>query len=438
MPDQIGGTDQAPELDVSLLVATGALPQASGQILGQPGIYVPPGWGSFWRAARANAHAGTGLARVAFVGDSLFEGLLSSNLDTKPYTGLIKAALQTAYGDGGSGFKSVADTPLILDLSSSTYGNAVAGVVTLTGTWVNNTTADGPAAQNVQAQSNGATATYVIRGRFVSVLYFTGASASFGQMNVSIDGTAQTPVNTNTGAQGVAETIYDMGSGSTGNHTVVVTAPNATASTAFVFLCGFSGRNSSGVVADKYARGGFGSDSMANLASHSFTAQSTTYGAVSGSFGKAGQWSGGSARPADLVIYGMGLNDSHATTTTLNTPDTYIRNVRLFLDDVKTGGTQQGNVDLMLIANFMGPGFEDSATTYYANFVSRLRALADAYGAAFVNLWELGRNSWNWMITQGYMGTQANAGGGAGTDPVHFSDLGHQWAANQILPALQA
>lgn len=408
-----------------------------------PGLHIPGGWGANWKAARATAKAGSGLARVAFAGDSLFAGLLSSNLDTKGYVGLIKTALQAAYGNGGSGFKGVADTAQVLDISLAAYGNAVAGLIATTGTWTVSTTPDGPGMQCLESVVSGSTATYAVNGTSASIVYYTDGSASFGSFAVTIDGVSQGTINSDTGGSSgptaIAEIVY---SGlSAGNHTIVIT----TSGTLAVFICGVSGRNATGVVVDKYARGSFPSTALSNTAAASWKASGTVY--TVSTFGNAGQWSGGSLRPCDLCIYGMGLNDAiGGANYSLTTPDTYIANVRRYLDDVKDGSGQTGATDIVLLANHRGkvnPYQEDATTTYYANYIARLRGLADYYGAAFINLGELGHNSWNWMVAQGYMGlaagTTPGASGTSGTaDVVHLSDTGHQWAANQILPILTA
>ena len=77
------------------------------------------------------------------------------------------------------------------------------------------------------------------------------------------------------------------------------------------------------------------------------------------------------------------------------------------------------------------------------------KSLLDAYptvrrlegfnsGMMLIDLWTVGRNSWNWWRSQPGGSYWANAGapGHSGTDGIHLSDLGHQYVSTVILNAL--
>jgi lysophospholipase L1-like esterase len=401
------------------------------------GIYVPPQWGTNWKAKLAAAKAGTGLARVACVGDSITVGQFASNLDTKNWPGLVRTALQASFGDGGSGFKSVMDTALVLNSSSYTAAVASSSLIALSGTWtVGTTVPDGPGAQYILGTTTGASATYSVRGTSASVIYLAGSTTGWGNMTITIDGTLAATINTNTGSNAVTE--WTSSTLSAGSHTVVVAAPAASGGTNQVFLCGVSGRNATGVVVDKYARSSFPSQAFNGLTAQTWVSSTITYGGSGqGGYGTPAKWAGGSARPADLVIYAMGVNDSHLLSPVA--PDTYIRNVRGYLDEVKDGTGQDGSTDVMLILPHRGaPSFEEQSTNYYANYTARLRGLAEAYNAAFIDYFPIGRNSWNYWNSLGYWGNNGFGDGRSGTDPVHLSDAGFQAMADAITPIVTA
>ncbi|WP_344258749.1 hypothetical protein, partial [Mycolicibacterium llatzerense] len=75
----------------------------------------------------------------------------------------------------------------------------------------------------------------------------------------------------------------------------------------------------------------------------------------------------------------------------------------------------------------------------WATITQRARALAESYGAALVDMWPLGRNSWGYWNTLGRWGNgAATTAGSAGTDNIHPSDAGHQAYHDALLPLLVA
>lgn len=407
------------------------------------GVYMPDTFGQFWYPALASAKAGAGLAQLAVVGDSVSVGYYASNLDTTSWVGLLRTALQSYAGDGGSGWKGIYECSLGLGTDGVNATNTAAWgtagcLVALTGTWTENMgTYDGPGFSPMRASTAGATAAYTVRGRLVTVRVWqrnTGATS----FTVQIDGGATATITFSTGtssdgnytfagslATGIGTYQIDLGAAATGNHAVVVT--NGSAST--FDLMGVSGRNAAGIVVDKYAHGGFCSVALNNASGGTTTAFINTVGtwgnnAAAGTAAPSGKYSGGSLNPADCVIYAMGLNDAGSVQTS---PDNYALNVRAYIADVLDGGTQTGTTDVVFFVPHPGT-IENGRTTVglHAEYSARLRGIAEYYGAAIIDMGVRGRHSWNFWNSQGYWGNNGAAGGVSGTDQVHLSDAGHQ------------
>lgn len=388
------------------------------------GLYLPAGWNTRFKAKLAAA--GSARARVAVVGDSITQGFYASNLDTKSYVALLRTGLQGTYGDGGSGFKGSANTAANINGASYTSGGLGGSMVSTTGTWTNSLP-DGPGANSIRGESVGATATFVVRGTQIEVAYLTGAAPTFGSFTATIDGALQSPVVT-IGSVGGAIVSYTVGAGT---HTVVITASTATGAANYCIIAGVSGRNSTGVIVDNYGRGNYPSTAYANTTGQSWGSGGAFGGASQGTFMKAGQWSGGTNRPADLVIWAFGANDSRSVASGYGvTPDQYEKNLRGYLDDVRVNY----DTDIMLLLQHPGK-LEDTTLKYYGAYADRLRTLADTYGAGYVNMWGLLRNSYEYGTAQSFWGDSTSAGA-AGTDTIHPSDLGHVIIKNAVLSAI--
>ncbi|GAA1978464.1 GDSL-type esterase/lipase family protein [Kitasatospora viridis] len=406
---QVGVTSGIATLDT-----TGRVP-ASQAPLGAPlGIYVPPGWGQFWRAKRSAAS--TGLATVAAVGSSSTQGLYASNLVSTSWVGRLASSLQATYGDGGSGYFSTGRSAAFLGTGASVtaWQGTPGNLVTQSGTWgVGNRY--GPGANFIYTSTNGSSLTFTVRGSTVRVYTLSGA----GRVNwtYSIDGNAAVSVADSGTAQSSIQVTTITGL-SSGTHTVTITHNGAAGS--YLSVCGVTAENASGIVVNNYGLAGAGSASFA---------YNTVGTAVA-------NWSGGPDYPADLVIYMLGSND----VLTGMTADTWSSNLRQYLSAVKDGTTVGGTAvtgtsDVMIVMQHIGA--YDNANYRYQDYAARGRMVAEAYGAAFVDLWPMGRNSWNYWASLGYWGNEASVGN-AGTDTIHMSDAGHQFTANTILSILTA
>lgn len=206
------------------------------------GIHGPSDWGrnplGGWKISRAAA--ATRQVNVVWVGDSLSEGYESSNLLTKGYVQQIFAALQAAYGDGGSGFHSVIDTPTF------TISPGLATIFTITGSWtmgsygMNDATLIGGGIGATLSDAH-------VRGTTVDVFYQNVAGT--GGFTVTIDGVLKATV--------VDPTIFapgtlTIGGLAPGTHTVVITQTGANGCQ----ISGLCGRNATGIVGWNFSRWG--------------------------------------------------------------------------------------------------------------------------------------------------------------------------------------
>ncbi|MEU8948785.1 SGNH/GDSL hydrolase family protein [Streptomyces sp. NPDC048489] len=381
----------------------------------EPGYFVPPGWGQFWRAKRNAAKAGTGLATVAAVGSSSTQGLYSSNLVTSSFVGKLTNGLQSSFGDGGSGFFGSGRSSQFLGASASTtaWAGIPGNLTTNTGTWsIGNPY--GPGANYLFTQTNGDTISFLVRGTRIRIYTLGGA----GRVNFtySIDGGTAVAV-TDSGA-GVSTVQVTSVTASVGQHQVTL-RHNGTNGSSFA-VCGVTGENTTGVVVNNYGLSGAGSGTFTDVAPQ---------------YGPA-QWSGGPDYPADLVVYALGANDAFAGLA----GDAWATNLRMFLQTAKDGSTlagakATGNTDVLILMQHIGQ--YDTTHWKWQDYSARVRGIAHAYGAAVVDLWTLGRNSWNYWNSLGHWGNSATVGI-AGTDVIHMSDAGHLFTANTLLPILSA
>jgi lysophospholipase L1-like esterase len=377
---------------------------------GDLGIYVPPGWGATWRARLAVAKAGTGKATLATIGASSTQGYYSSDLRHKGWVDLLRASLQTTYGDGGDGYwtsslSSVFQTANSIPAGAQSAYAAKGNLVSTSGTWQAGGSDYGPGAYYIFTSASGATATWTVRGTTVSI-YNLDAGGNHANWSYSIDGgTAVNVTDGGAGAQNVRKTTI---SGlSAGTHTVTLTYAGTGSN--YLSVCGVSGENASGVVVNNLAR----------------------YGSRAGNFGNVDQslaapWMAGPSYPADLVLLTHGPNDA----VNSDSGDTWAKNTRRIMGTVREG---YPGADLMIVLPHVGK--YDTSTYLYQDYAYRARGLAEAFGAALVDFWTLGRNSWAYWNGLNYWGDSSNPGA-TGTDNVHPSDAGHAYIASVLLPIL--
>lgn len=373
---------------------------------------IPAGWGKTWADALAGARAGTGLARLAIVGDSIATGYFASDLIDTSWAGLVSAELQSDAGDGGSGFIGAAfSTPFHASQAStsSTLRDAWAtnpGCWAVTGTWGVATGTCGPGGTAIRTQTAGATATITVRGRYLTVYTVPNAGGN-ADWTYAVDGGTPVAVADSGASWSARATTIDAGD--EGEHEVVI-AYNGDG-VKYLYLTGIAARNTTGVVVDRYVRpGGTSATWQTDGLNHASN-------------------SGGSARPADLIIFCCGLNDAYANTS----GDAFAQAVRKTFDAWRDGGSLTGTVDILILLPHVGKF--DTTNYLWGAYVDRLRGLAESYGAAVVDVWAAARNSWNRWNAAGMWGSTTTPGG-AGTDNAHLSDAGNRAIADLIIPTI--
>jgi hypothetical protein len=369
----------------------------------------------YWRAARAKALAGTGKARIHILGASVGRGFYASDIESTGWAARVRAGLQTAYGDGGSGFRGIFDTKLFLDNAdgntqkSSYYSGISNNLWTITGAgWSNINYISGPTGKDAIITNTAANAAQiVVRGTTVT-LYTLDAGAGTGTWTYKIDAAA--PVTVNAPAVfGMRKTVI---SGlSAGNHTVLFTVTSG-----YLMLCGVSGENATGVVVNNISK-------------------SATDGPQwNGTDGPpvSADWAGGDSYPADLVLWNLSENDVEVGGASV---DTAVQNCRLYFDRVRDTATSAGQVDIAIVLDHAGT--YDSGGHKWHDLSAKIRALAATYNGVVFDFWSAGRNSWNYWNGLSYWGNASNPAT-AGTDTVHPSDGGHAYIAGKILDVLTA
>jgi lysophospholipase L1-like esterase len=386
---------------------------SSGSSSSSEGVYVPAGWGKFWTAKRDAAGAGSALARIVTVGGSATQGFYASNPLTTSWPGLVRTALQAQYGDGGSGFFPTSLSTTVLssgDATALAAWQAQGAIVGQTGTWSLSANRYGPGITGVYTEQTGATMTFTVRGTTVKIYNISGGTRP--SFTYSIDGGAAQTVTVPAGSAAVqVTTITGL---APGTHTVVLTCGTTTTGQ-YLTVAGVAGENTSGVIVDNLARAGAQSSSYATLPESALNAT----------------WNGGVSYPCDLAIYTAGPNDASNDVA----PDVWLDNVAAWLRGVRDLGTAQGNTDLVIGLPHLGRHV--TSNYRYSEYASRLRGLAATYGAAVVDWWEIGRNSWPYWNTLGYWGTNAGTGA-AGTDSVHLSDAGFAAMAAPVISLLES
>ncbi|MFD8970552.1 SGNH/GDSL hydrolase family protein [Streptomyces sp. NPDC059568] len=377
-----------------------------------PGVYIPEGWGKYWLAARNRAAAGTGLARIVTVGGSATLGYFASDPRTKSWPGLVGAALQSSYGDGGSGFHGVSLSQPLTDAPAYAAWLTAGAAVAQTGTWTQGGSTYGPGATYLYSDTTGATLTFRARGTTVRIFTVTG-SGTRPAMLYSIDGGADVSVPQPSGTAAIQTTTITGLSNTT--HTVVVKVGTAT-SGQYVSVCGVSGENTSGVILHNVALAGATSSRYANNTPSALNAV----------------WNGGVSFPADLAVYSAAPNDAAASSGGV-TADVWLANVLSWFQAVRSAGIASTGTDVLIALPHIGT--HEGTNAKYIEYSKVIRPLADIYGFALVNWWVEGQQSWDWWNSLGYWGS-ASSPGAVGADGVHLSDQGFQHMADTVLASL--
>jgi lysophospholipase L1-like esterase len=375
-----------------------------------PGVYFPEGWGRYWFAARNRAAAGTGLARIITVGGSATLGYFASNPRTKSWPGLVGAALQNSYGDGGSGFHGVNLSSTLTDAAAYAAWLTAGAAVAQSGTWNQGGSSYGPGATYLYSDVAGSSLTFKARGTTVRIFTVTG-SGTRPAMLYSIDGAADVSVAQPSGTAAIQTTTITGLSDTT--HTVVVKVASGGSAGQYVSVCGVSGERASGVILHNVALAGSTSARWGTEAAASLNAV----------------WNGGSAFPVDLATYSTAPNDASGNVAA----DTWVTNLLGWIRAVRSAGAAGTGTDIIVALPHIGT--HEGTNNKYWEYSRLARPLADVYGFALLNYWALGQNSWDAWNALGYWGSSTTPGA-TGTDGVHLSDSGFQYMADTLLPYL--
>jgi len=408
-PDEIAGmwAEAGGGSTRAWMTARDAYAQSSSTALETAGLYVRPGWGQFWRAARGSADTS---ATVAVIGGSSTIGFYASDLVTQNWPARLATSLQSMYGDGGSGFRSAlfsANGIAGQDAAAITAWTATGSLVVQSGTWSMGGYAAGPGWGYTYSSTANDYVTFTVRGTS-AVIYTLGSDGGRASWAYSVDGGSETTV-TDTATTGLAVRTRAITGLSAGSHTVKIRHAGTTGQ--YLSVLGVAGANAAGVVLNNFGR--------KNAVASDYNVTLRT------------GWNGGPNYPADLVVYAVSPED---VTSGLSADD-WAAQTRQHLANIRDGGSLTGATDLVLVLPHIGTA--DSLGWRYQDYVDRAHSLAIAHEAALVNLWALGRNSWNYWQSLGFWGDPTSPGT-AGTDAVQMSDAGHAYTASVISALLKS
>jgi lysophospholipase L1-like esterase len=361
-------------------------------------LTVPKGWTERWQARLDQAR--TRLVRIAILGDSTSAGLYENDVNLT-YAGRMNTALQGAYGDGGIG---LATSP---NRSIGGFGGPgdPAGQRAVT-TGALTTVAGGPGWLGFRPTvlGNGATITFhAVRGTAIDLI--TRRGSGFGSLSVSVDGDTPT-AHSQANATGDIFTETVRSGLSSGPHTVTITFTTGDAR-----FWAIRGRNAAGIIVDNLSAGG------TNWAAGTGTSQSST--AADGVASATNLSTNlGVMTPADLLILALGVNDAPGTTATRD-------NIEAQLGEAykrsRTMGLTPADPPLLLVMGMHYGNHDNKVAGHDAAWIaSTIRGFATAVGAAYVDVWGLGRYSFEYWASL----TPSRFAIG-GLDTIHPSYEGH-------------
>lgn len=360
-----------------------------------------PNWGVQWRRAKVN-DVKNRLVRVAVVGDSLSHNEGSTSWLTEGWTSYLRDTLQAAYGDGGSGFVS------------HNYRLDPAGGVTTTGAWTDVDNEGGICRRSIKptVAGNGATITMPVRGTSIDI--WTRTDPTFGTFHYNIDGAGFVAMPLNVAASIKLVTVPV----SPGNHSVVVRATTGDGR-----FYGVRGRNTTGVIVENMSVQGtmltdvaLPTSGVTSTDPYDNTVAARTLAAIG---------------PCDVVILMLGANDALIDADdTVYLPNIWNAIAAFQAAAIRNGRSIQQPPDLIVVGEHVGQidvitGFS-AYERDYMQLYGALREGAAAMGAAFIDCWAAGGNSWDYWAGLGYWAA-------GNTDIVHPNNTGHKIYASLVL-----
>lgn len=325
-----------------------------------------------WKAALAAS--GSSLVRLAHLGDSMSQPGFGNCTQADCWPVKLITALQALYGDGGSGFLSVVNSPAGQFSSGQAPGQYIVQSGT-TNTWSQQVGIAG-IPNGIKVTTTGAISANshimtwpntVVRGRFIEI-YWGQSAGGTDSFNYSIDGGGNVLVTPTTGA-GYGYTIVDTGV--VGAHSVAL--KTAAANTGFQPI-GVLGRNSTGVMLNNMALWG---RSMASITSPDARAVSLTPDAVNF---------------PQLALIMLGVNDS----TSAETGSAFMLNTQAIADI-----TIAQKVDAFWCIEDAGVADTTSGGNY-STFASIIGQVANMMGDSVLDLWTLDGRNPNTLLSSGY------------------------------------
>jgi lysophospholipase L1-like esterase len=404
----------ASSIHAATVVVTEATATADVTVVGtdaalhRPHLDVPAGWGDRWRAARDAA--AVGLVRVVVLGDSIAAGTLAGERHTM-FPGRIRTALQAAHGDGGSGWAS--KTTWALGAFGGP-GDPAGEHMTDDGGWTN-VFPSGPGGihQRPTSTAAGATATYhAVRGETIDIV--TRRGPGLGTIRVQVDGDTPTDhPQANATADTRRETVR---SGlAAGPHEVVITSLPGGDSR----FGGLYAYNDTGIVVDNISCTGTAWQRAASTIPLNATSNGLTTTVLQETFT-------GMATPVDLLIVALGVNDLQGVDPVRETM--WDQFGGLYALSRSIGPTAGEPPEIVVVGQHFGKLDTEVIGNDGPRVYAMLRQLADSLSAPFVDVWGLGRHSWDYWSSLGHWLF--------GSDSVHLDASGGEAMAAPIIDLL--
>lgn len=370
---------------------------------------IPAGWGTKWRAARDQSSSR--LVKVAVIGDSISVGWVATNWWTNGWVGLLRTALQQAYGDGGSGFITV-------DYMKNTGNNLVSGWLGTVGgssqwsrfpdandnngrggiNWcsVKNATS-GVGTMNIPMWGNNSLKVYALN------------DPTYGTYSYAINGGTATNVALNAANAVKVTTVASPPAGSAASpYTLNLAVVSGT-----VELYGAAAYNATGIAVDNLSMAGRRSLDLLIPTPGSSTTQFI------------GEETPQQLGPWDLVIFALGVNDVRA-----GDASNVAKNILATWSGIKNKAPNVTAPETLIMICNPGPatGLGGDTTHAEGQMAAEVYKAAQAVGAAVVDVWAFaGRSTEPWN-TLGYQ---------SATD-VHPFDAGHVQYEGLTVPLLTA
>jgi lysophospholipase L1-like esterase len=248
---------------------------------------------------------------MAVIGDSIVDGYSSTNFDATDFVSLVRATLQTKYGNGGEGFISTVHAE---PTGESGWENPPANRWSfgVGGRWTlpSFDTKEGWGAIAAAPYWNGATVDPQITATFDSVQVMTGIKfdTDAQTLEVIIDGGAPSTISLGGGAAGHSQfapgTLYTY-TAALGSHTVLFNA-----AAGYVWIEGVRPLiGSAGIVVDRFGKAGMRAQWLGVPNDADYTNYNVHYKALAGCV---------DVLPTNLFVVMLGVNDFVNSVTAAN------------------------------------------------------------------------------------------------------------------------